>query len=65
METAIVVVLGLVVLLGVVFTAFVVVTLLDAAFNNFNDLEFDDADDLFDEEHHVRPLLGVVHPKEK
>jgi hypothetical protein len=65
METAIVVVLGLVVLLGVVFAAFVVVTLLDAAFNNFNDLEYDDADDLFDEEHRVRPLLGVVHPKEK
>lgn len=59
------IVIGLVVLLAVVFAAFVAVTLLDAAFNNFSDLEYDDADDLFDEEHHVRPLLGVVHPKEK
>lgn len=57
--------IGLVVLLAVVFAAFVAVTLLEAAFNNFNELEYDDDDDLFDEEHHVRPLLGVVHPKEK
>ena len=59
------IVIGLIVLLAVVFAAFVAVTLLEAAFNNFNELEFDDDDDLFDEEHHVRPLLGVVHPKEK
>jgi hypothetical protein len=59
------IVLGLVAILAVVFVAFVVITVLDAALNNFNDLELDDADDLFDEEHHVRPLLGVVHPKEK
>lgn len=59
------IVIGLVVLLAVVFAAFVAVTLLEAAFNNFNELEYDDDDDLFDEEHHVRPLLGVVHPKEK
>lgn len=57
--------IGLFVLLAVVFAAFVAITLLEAAFNNFNELEYDDADDLFDEEHHVRPLLGVVHPKEK
>lgn len=57
--------IGLVILLAVVFAAFVAITLLEAAFNNFNELEYDDADDLFDEEHHVRPLLGVVHPKEK
>jgi hypothetical protein len=60
-----IIVLGLVALLAFVFAAFVVVTVLEAAFNNFNDLELDDADDLFDEEHHVRPLLGVVNPKEK
>ena len=59
------IVIGLVVLLAIVFAAFVAVTLLEAAFNNFNELEYDDDDDLFDEEHHVRPLLGVVHPKEK
>jgi len=57
--------IGLFVLLAVVFAAFVVIAVLDAAFNRFNDLEYDDSDDLFDEEHHVRPLLGVVHPKEK
>ena len=60
----IIIVLGLVLLLAFVFVAFVVVTLLDAAFRNFEDLEYDD-DYLFDEEHRVRPLLGVVHPKEK
>jgi hypothetical protein len=57
---------GLVILLVVVFAAFVAITLLEAAFSGFNELEYDDSyDDLFDEDHHVRPLLGVVHPKEK
>jgi hypothetical protein len=66
METAGMVVLGLIVLLGVVFAAFVVLTILDSTFRSFNDLEYiDDDENLFDEEHHVRPLLGVVHPKEK
>ena len=59
------IVIGLIGLLALVLVAFVAVTLLEAAFNNFNELEYDDDDDLFDEEHHVRPLLGVVHPKEK
>lgn len=67
METALVIGFGLLVLLCVVFAAFVVVMFLDAAFNNFSELEYydDGDDDLFDESHHVRPLLGVVHPKEK
>jgi hypothetical protein len=56
---------GLFVLLAVMFAAFVSLTILEAAFGNFDNLEYDDNDDLFDEEHHVRPLLGVVHPKEK
>ena len=63
------IVLGLVVLLVVVFAAFIAVTLLEAAFSGFNELEYeddgDDDDDILDETHHIRPLLGVVHPKEK
>lgn len=66
METAGIIILGLIVLLGAVFAAFVVLTILESAFSSFNDLEYiDDDENLFDEEHHVRPLLGVVHPKEK
>lgn len=61
------IVLGLVVLLVVVFAAFIAVTLLEAAFSGFNELEYEDDgdDDILDETHHIRPLLGVVHPKEK
>jgi hypothetical protein len=66
METVGIITLGLIVLLGVVFAAFIVLTILESAFSSFNDLEYlDDDENLFDEEHHVRPLLGVVHPKEK
>lgn len=59
---------GLVVLLGIVFAAFIAVTLLEAAFSGFNNLEYEDNfddDDILDETNHIRPLLGVVHPKEK
>jgi len=60
------IVLGLIGLLAIVFAAFVVFTLLESAFSSFNDLEYlDDDEELFDEENHVRPLLGVVQPKEK
>ena len=62
------IVIGLVVLLAVVFVAFVAMTLLEAAFGGFNELEYDDNfddDDILDETNHIRPLLGVVHPKEK
>lgn len=66
MEPVFIIVLGLVVLIAVVIAAFIVVTLLEAAFSNFNELEYyDDTEPYFDEEHHVRPLLGVVHPREK
>ena len=59
---------GLVVLLGIVFAAFIAVTLLEAAFSGFSNLEYEDNfddDDILDETNHIRPLLGVVHPKEK
>lgn len=59
---------GLVVLLGIVFAALIAVTLLEAAFSGFNNLEYEDDfddDDILDETNHIRPLLGVVHPKEK
>jgi hypothetical protein len=60
------VVIGLGGLLVIMFAAFVLMTLLEAAFRGHEELDYyDDADDLFDEDHHVRPLLGVVHPKEK
>lgn len=62
------IVLGLVVLLVIVFAAFIAMTLLEAAFSGFNNLEFEDEfddDDILDETNHVRPLLGVVSPKEK
>lgn len=68
MDLAIIIgiIIGLACLLAVVFAAFLVVTLFEAAWTNQNSVEYyDDMDDLFDEEHHVRPLLGVVHPKEK
>jgi uncharacterized membrane protein required for colicin V production len=60
------IVLGLIILVGLVFAAFVAITLLEAAFSGFNELEYDDEDDdILDETNHIRPLLGVVHPKEK
>lgn len=60
------IVLGLIILIGLVFAAFIAITLLEAAFSGFNELEYeDDGDDILDETHHIRPLLGVVPPKEK
>lgn len=58
--------LGLLALLVVVFAAFIAMTLLQAAFS-FEELDYDDNfdDELLDEDHHVKPLLGTVYPKEK
>jgi hypothetical protein len=63
------IVIGLVVLLVIVAAAFIAMTLLEAAFNGLTELDYpedyDDADDILDETNHIRPLLGVVAPKDK
>jgi len=65
--TILTVVLGLLGLLVMVAVGFALIILIEASSGRIPDLDdYDIADDdLLDEEHHIRPLLGVVHPKEK
>lgn len=66
--TALAIAFGLIALLAVAALAFGAVILIEATSGKFLDLEYyEDAsdDDILDETYHVRPLLGVVHPKEK
>jgi hypothetical protein len=65
--TILAIILGLLGLLVMVAVGFALILLIEASSGRIPELDDYDLgdDDLLDEEHHIRPLLGVVHPKEK
>lgn len=66
--TVLTIVFGLILLLALFALALALVIIVEAASGNAYDLEYYDdtsEDDVLDETNHIRPLLGVVHPKEK
>lgn len=65
--TILAIVLGFAGLLVMVSVGFALIILIEASSGRIPDLDDYDIsdDDTLDEDHHIRPLLGVVHPREK